>query len=114
MPSSVASASGSVEVDLTGDVESLVIDTGSGRVTLRVPRSLGATFEIETSSGGIDIDVPYEAIRVGRHEVRGRFGDGSGSIRIDSGSGGVRILSRQSSGASLETWRGDLLAFAIQ
>ena len=109
------SGSGPVEVELVDDVESLVIDTGSGRITLRVPRGLGATFEIETSSGGIDIDVPYEATEVGRHEMRGRFGDGNGRIRIDSGSGGVRIISLESrGGASLETWRGALLALSIQ
>ena len=109
------SGSGPVEIDLADDVRSLVIDTGSGRVTLRVPRDLGATFEIETSSGGIDIDVPYEATSIGRREVRGRFGDGDGRIRIDSGSGGVRVTGRESSGSSsaLETWPGALVAPAI-
>jgi len=108
------SGSGTVEVDLVEDVESMVIDTGSGRITLRVPRDLGATFQIETSSGGIDIGVPYEARQIGRREVHGRFGDGKGRIRIDSGSGGVRIISRESRGAALDTWPGALLNLSIQ
>ena len=104
------SGSGPVEVDLAADAKSLVVDTGSGRVTLRLPRGASARFEIETSSGPIDIDVPYEASHVGRHEVRGQFGKGAGTIRIESGSGGVRVTSREARGAALDTWRGALLA----
>ena len=83
--------SGSVRAELTRDVERLVVDTGSGSVTVALPSDAGADLEIETGSGGIDVDFPVEVTRRSRDELRGRIGDGGGSIRIDTGSGSVRI-----------------------
>lgn len=86
--------SGAVELDLTSDVDDLLIDTGSGGVTLRVPESLGAEIHIDASSGGIDLGIPVELRRYSRSELTGRIGDGRGRITIDTGSGGVRIVRR--------------------
>jgi len=93
--------SGGIDIDLAGDIESLLADTGSGHVTLAVPRSLGATFEVSSSNGGIEIEVPHESTHVERDEARGRIGDGRGRIRLESGSGSVRIRPRTSGGTSL-------------
>ena len=62
-----------------------------------MPPGLGAEYDVETGSGGIDIDVPHEALHIDRDHVRGRIGDGRGTIRIDTGSGGVRILAARAS-----------------
>jgi lia operon protein LiaG len=86
--------SGDVDLELRSDVENLHVDTGSGSVRMIVPSRLGAEFEIETGSGGIDVDVPHQTISVERNHVRGRFGDGRGRIHVDTGSGGVRVLRR--------------------
>jgi lia operon protein LiaG len=93
--------SGGIDVDLGGDVESLTADTGSGHVTLMVPRSLGATFELSSSSGQIEVGVPHESTHLERGEARGRIGDGRGRIRLESGSGSVRIRPRATGGSSL-------------
>jgi len=84
--------SGGVRLELLQDVSELTIDTGSGGVTLAVPSDLGAQIEIETGSGGIDLDVPIAASEMKRDYLRGVIGDGQGRIRIDTGSGGVRIV----------------------
>ena len=89
---SVDTGSGSIDVDLTVDVESLDVDSGSGSVTVRVPADLGAELEVETGSGGIDVDFPVELRIMRRNEIRGRIGDGQGRIRIDTGSGQVRLI----------------------
>jgi hypothetical protein len=81
-----------VEVELLDDVEDLMIDTGSGGVTVRVPANLGAEVEVDTGSGGIDVDVPLEVREVRRNYMRGILGDGQGTIVIDTGSGGVRLI----------------------
>lgn len=86
--------SGGVELDLTTDVDRLVIDTGSGGVRLAIPSTLGATVDIETGSGGVAADVPLTATRRSRDHLEGRIGDGRGTIEIDTGSGGVRIRQR--------------------
>lgn len=86
--------SGSVDVELLTDVDRLEVDTGSGSVTLRVPRSLGAEVEMDTGSGGIDLDIPLEVREAKRDYLRGILGDGVGVIRVDTGSGGIRIIGR--------------------
>jgi len=84
--------SGSVEVELLSDVDELVVDTGSGGVTIRVPAGIGAEVEIDTGSGGIEMDIPLEVREVKRNYLRGVLGDGRGTITVDTGSGGVRLI----------------------
>lgn len=84
--------SGSIDIDLTGDIDRLDADTGSGSITVRAPAELGATVDIETGSGGIDLDFPVEVRSVRRDRVQGTIGDGRGEIRIDTGSGSVRLI----------------------
>jgi lia operon protein LiaG len=88
----VDTGSGSVDIELLTDVDRLDIDTGSGSVTVRAPASLGAMVEIDTGSGSIDLDFPVEVTSVRRDRVQGRLGDGQGTIRIDTGSGSIRLL----------------------
>ena len=85
-------ASGSVRVEILSDVDDLVVDTGSGSVTVALPESAGAEVEIETGNGGIDLDFPLQVRRAARDHVVGTLGDGRGSIRIDTGSGSVRLV----------------------
>jgi hypothetical protein len=89
----VDTGSGRVDIELLTDVDRLVLDTGSGSVVVRVPADIGAMVEIDTGSGGIDLDFPLEVSSVRRDRVQGRLGDGDGTVRIDTGSGSVRILS---------------------
>lgn len=86
------SGSGDVDAALASNVRSMVIDTGSGGVTLRVPSTVGAELDVETGSGGIETELPITIRRHARDHLSGRIGDGEGRIRIDTGSGGVRIL----------------------
>ncbi len=84
--------SGSIDIEILTDIERLDADTGSGSITVRAPAGLGATVDIETGSGGIDLDFPVEVRSVRRDQVRGTIGDGRGQINIDTGSGSIRIL----------------------
>jgi len=88
--------SGSVRCELTSNPTNLDVDTGSGSVTLTLPPSYSATLEVETGSGGIEVDFPVEARRFGSDHLTGRIGDGRGTLRVDTGSGSVRILRRAS------------------
>ena len=87
----VDTGSGSVEIELLDAVESLEVDTGSGGVTVALPEGLDAEIEVDTGSGGIDVDFPVEVQTMRRNYFRGRVGDGSGRILIDTGSGGIRL-----------------------
>jgi DUF4097 and DUF4098 domain-containing protein YvlB len=90
---SVDTGSGSVEIDLTADIEQMSVDTGSGGITIGVPSTLGAELVIDTGSGGIDVDVPLTVRRSERRYLEGTLGDGKGRMRIETGSGGVRVRS---------------------
>lgn len=84
--------SGAVDVELIDAIEDLMVDTGSGSVTLYLPAGLGAEIEAETGSGGIDVDLPVQVRSVKRDHLVGRIGDGRGRISIDTGSGSIRLL----------------------
>ncbi|MGQ0539898.1 MAG: DUF4097 family beta strand repeat-containing protein [Gemmatimonadaceae bacterium] len=88
------SGSGSVELDLAGDVDLLRADTGSGRLVLHIPESLGAQVTIEGGHNDVDVEFPMTITRRRGDYVRGTLGDGNGEIRIDTGSGGVRLRKR--------------------
>ena len=86
--------SGGSDIELVGPVEDIQVEAGSGGVTLRLPASLGATVDIETGSGGIDSDFEVKVSRMERHALHGTVGDGRARVKIEAGSGTVRLLKR--------------------
>jgi lia operon protein LiaG len=89
---SLETGSGGVTAELRRDVASLQVETGSGEIAIRAPASLGAEVEIETSSGDIETDFPLQITRHGRDHMMGTVGDGKGTIAIETGSGGIKLL----------------------
>jgi len=93
----VVADTGSGSVLLEGDfsaVRRLVVDTGSGRATLRFAGELPAlSCEIYAGSGGIDVALPgFQTRRSSRGHLTGTIADGSaGTARIKTGSGGITI-----------------------
>jgi DUF4097 and DUF4098 domain-containing protein YvlB len=86
------SGSGDVDIALTGDVDRLDIDSGSGSVTLRIPSTLGAELDIDAGSGGVKSELQIQVTHYESDRLVGKIGDGKGSIRIESGSGEVRLV----------------------
>jgi hypothetical protein len=84
--------SGGSEIELLAPVDEVSIEAGSGGVTLRLPANTGATLDIETGSGGIDTDFEVKVSRLERHALRGTVGDGRSRVKIEAGSGTVRVL----------------------
>ena len=68
------------------------IDTGSGGVTIVGPADLGAVVELEAGSGGIETDYTMTLVSKEHGHLQGTIGDGHGRIKVDTGSGGVRLL----------------------
>jgi hypothetical protein len=89
---SLETGSGGITADLRRDVTSLEVETGSGDIAIHAPATLGAEVEIETSSGDIETDFPLLVTRQSRDHMVGTVGDGKGTIAIETGSGGVRLL----------------------
>jgi lia operon protein LiaG len=91
---SLETGSGSVTADLSGDLWNVSVETGSGDVTLKVPPTLGAEVDIETSSGNIETDFEVAVTRHARDHLTGRIGDGGGKIAIETGSGGIKLVKK--------------------
>jgi DUF4097 and DUF4098 domain-containing protein YvlB len=90
----IDTGSGSVtlQLDRMGDGD-YRIDTGSGRITLVLPADASADVTAETGSGGIDVDLA-EGVEIRRREedeISLRIGDGRSRVRLDTGSGSIRI-----------------------
>ncbi len=83
--------SGSVDADLSGTLDLIEVDTGSGSVILTLPESFSARVEIDTGSGGIEVDFPLEIRRWERDHVVGVIGSGTGKLVVDTGSGNVTV-----------------------
>ena len=89
---SLETGSGGVTAELRRDIASLSVETGSGDIAIRAPAALGATVEIETSSGEIETDFPLQVTRRGRSHLAGTIGDGKGTIEMETGSGEISLL----------------------
>lgn len=89
---SLETGSGAVSADLSGEVWDVSVETGSGDVTLKLPPTLGAEVDIETSSGEIETDFEVAVTRHARDHMTGRIGDGRGKIAIETGSGGIKLV----------------------
>ncbi len=89
---SVDAGSGGVNLSMLTSPKQVTVDAGSGGVTLSMPSDLNADVDIETGSGGITSDFAVRTSRVERNHLRGTIGDGTGRIRVESGSGSVRLL----------------------
>ncbi len=85
------SGSGGIELELADGLEDARLSTGSGEVTVRVPPSLGATFDVSTGSGGVSTGMPVRVSRQERNHFRGSVGDGRARVRVSAGSGSVRL-----------------------
>jgi lia operon protein LiaG len=89
---SLETGSGAVTADVSGEVWNVNVETGSGDITLRVPPTLGAEVDIETSSGEIETDFEVAVTRHARDHMTGRIGDGRGKIDIETGSGAIKLV----------------------
>ncbi|HVP43084.1 MAG TPA: DUF4097 family beta strand repeat-containing protein [Terriglobales bacterium] len=78
-----------VEGTPTGDWK---VQTGSGRVTLRVGGNAGFDLRAHTGSGNIDTDLPVTVSgRQDRHELNGKVRGGGPLVEMRTGSGNLRI-----------------------
>jgi len=88
----VDTGSGEVDVRLLAPCDDIDIDTGSGGVTLAMPEGLSVMVDIETGSGGIDLGFPVQVRKLESDHVQGQIGAGKGRLKIDTGSGGIRLI----------------------
>lgn len=68
------------------------IDAGSGSVRIGLPADAAFTLDAETGSGGIDIAHPVTVEgKISKRHLRGEVRGGGHLLKVDTGSGGIRI-----------------------
>jgi len=85
--------SGSITVDgeQTGRWE---METGSGGIQIRLPKSAAFDLNAHTGSGGVTVDFPMTVqgrLDARRRDVSGRVGNGGYALDLRTGSGHIRI-----------------------
>ncbi len=88
-----ASGSGRIRVDgqMTDD---WTLDTGSGGVRVTLPSDAAFDVDAESNSGGVHVDHPVTIQgRVSKKHIRGEVRGGGPLLKIETGSGGIRISS---------------------
>jgi len=88
-----SSGSGSIHIDGNPMPSShWDVHASSGSVTLTVPTDAGFRVHARSGSGSIESDLPVTMEeQTGRHEMRGRIGNGSASVDMQTGSGSIHI-----------------------
>jgi DUF4097 and DUF4098 domain-containing protein YvlB len=72
------------------------IESSDGRVTVRLPRSMGVDLDVHTSDGGIKCDLPltmegYDTSHTSGHNLRGHLNSGGAPLAIHTSDGSVTI-----------------------
>ena len=86
---------GAVDLESSGPDalrDGATVTSGSGSVTLRLSRDAHANVHLSSGSGGIHSDLPIAAQGdIDRHELNGTLNGGGATVRVSTGSGGVRL-----------------------
>lgn len=92
-----AAASGDIEATITpvGDRD-YVFETSSGDidVAFHAAPGYGFTLEVNTGSGAIEGDLDVQLDEISRKTLKGKAGQGSGRLRIETASGDIRIIQK--------------------
>lgn len=68
------------------------IDTGSGSITMLLPAFASAEVDADTGSGGIHVDLAdFKTLYRERDAMRFKVGSGAARVRLDTGSGRIRV-----------------------
>lgn len=90
---SLSASAGSGRITVDGRQEGdWVLDTGSGSVNVTLPANAAFELDAESNSGGIDIEHPLTMQgRISKRHVAGTVRGGGPLLRIDTGSGRIRV-----------------------
>lgn len=88
----VDTGSGGVTLQQLHRSPDMMIDTGSGSVRVTVPQDFSAKLDVSTGSGGIRSELPLTIDEKDHGTLRGTIGAGAGRLHVDTGSGGVSVM----------------------
>lgn len=93
---SADTGSGDVSIEtMTPIQENASADTGSGSINIRLPRQPDLKLNLKTNSGNIRVDVPEMTPSTStKYRYRGEIGAHGPELKLNTGSGDIRIQSR--------------------
>jgi VWFA-related protein len=91
---------GSWPVDVGGVLSSVIVDTTSGNIAYRIPSNDDANIAISSALGTVRSTIALAAVeRTGTRSLRGRMGNGTAQIILNSQSGSVVLAPAPNSAA---------------
>ncbi len=93
----LTTADGDVAVEVVaaeGDLD-LHVQTEAGDVDVTLAPGVGAAFDLTSEDGAVEVGTGAEDLSFGRRRATGRFGDGSGKVRVSTGEGQVSLRQRE-------------------
>jgi Toastrack DUF4097 len=84
---------GSGRVDIDGEQDGAWnVNTGSGSVRIQLPADAAFELDAHAGSGGISIDHPLTVQgKISKNHIRGAVRGGGDPLKIETGSGGIRV-----------------------
>ena len=89
----ISTTSGDVTLGLRAPLRSAAIETSNGDVKIDLPRGLGCSLDLRTTSGTLDVGVPMSLRGADRHAVAGSIAGGGAPLTVRTSSGDVTVTS---------------------
>ncbi len=89
----VSTSSGDLDLQAAAGLVRADLTSVSGDVTMAVPPRYDATVDMQTSSGALDVSLPFEVRTVTRRLLRGTLGRGTARLSLKSSSGDLHVTS---------------------
>ena len=70
------------------------LETTNGRITIALPRNVGARLDASTTNGRINTDLPVATTRVEKTSLRGSINGGGPEVRLRTTNGSIDIQAR--------------------
>ena len=75
-----------------GSLNSLVLKTINGSITIELPETAGGHIVLKTVNGSIESDFPIEFTgKISRHKMKGHFGKGHSRVELTTINGAIRV-----------------------
>jgi hypothetical protein len=90
---SISTASGDVEARLHDPLSAVDVSSASGEIRTHFDRDASLHFDVRTTSGSVEADMPLRVYNAGRHQLDAVSGSGQARVVLRSSSGDIHVMS---------------------
>jgi DUF4097 and DUF4098 domain-containing protein YvlB len=90
---SISTSSGDIEARLREPLSAVDMSSASGEIRTRFDRDASLHFDVRTTSGSVEADLPLKVYSAGRHQLDAVSGAGQAPVVLRSSSGDIHVMS---------------------